>query len=441
MLNEAIIQDQRRDTPTSLQLIQCLAHIPMAPLTLFQKMAGDKRPVVRDAAIRALGWLDDSPAALDALTAALAGESDRIAMYALRRILLFTPAAEACRRLQAMPLSKVTVAKEVVRLLGEFTTEAALQALQAFAQQSLHRDVRIALLRALWSHLERKEAWVLIDEAAASPEAAVVSGLTRIPDDRLSSSARTRLLTLLILLLEHPEAAVRVDVLQRCVNLPCRDPERLLLSAVIQRLHSQLPDERNLAATAAATICLPRDADMISGTVRDHRTNRRMLAALCFSLLAMAPHALRRLLPVARAILKVLEQDPLCVRLRVQLVGAYLSPMEFAGWLVQHISELHAETLPVIAQVVESPRFLQAGVQQLEAIEQQLTSDQDERLRRVALTALAAQCRLQGSWDEARLARLNRFRGDPSALVAEVAQFTLPLEEESGVDDRFVSAQ
>jgi hypothetical protein len=232
-------------------------------------------------------------------------------------------------------------------------------------------------------------------------------------------------------LLGHPEAAVRVDVLQRCVNQPCRDPEQHLLHAVRQRLLSPLPHERNVAATAVVTMCLPRDAAMIAETVREQRSNRRLLTALCSSLLAMAPHAPRRLWPVAKAVLEVLEEDLHCMGLRTQLMGAYRSLGEFADWLVQHVSELHADTLPVITRVIESPRFVQAEAEQLEAIEQQLASHADERLRRIALMVLVATSRWYGAWDQPRLARLDRYRADPSALVAEAAQFTLPADEET----------
>jgi hypothetical protein len=68
--------------------------------------------------------------------------------------------------------------------------------------------------------------------------------------------------------------------------------------------------------------------------------------------------------------------------------------------------------------------------EELEALEQRFAAHPDERIRRVALTLLATLSRLRGDWDQERLACLNRFRADPSTLVAERAQFTLPPDEE-----------
>ena len=39
----------------------------------------------------------------------------------------------------------------------------------------LHRDIRIALLRALWDHLERPETWPILNEAAVAPDGRLVS--------------------------------------------------------------------------------------------------------------------------------------------------------------------------------------------------------------------------------------------------------------------------
>ncbi|GER92265.1 hypothetical protein KDW_64270 [Dictyobacter vulcani] len=88
------------------------------------------------------------------------------------------PEDEALKLLQDAPLNKITVAKEVVRLMGELGTEAAYQQLQAMQQQELHRDVRIALLRALWSYLERPETWESFRRAAQDPDLSIANRRT-----------------------------------------------------------------------------------------------------------------------------------------------------------------------------------------------------------------------------------------------------------------------
>ena len=144
----------------------------------------------------------------------------RIAIYALRRSLLQMPTERALELLRGVSLRKVTVAKETVRLLGELPGSAAYADLLAIAGQELHRDVRVALLRALWDHLEQPETWPLLEQAAASDDPALAAGVIRIPADRRPPATLRRLVRLLALLLVNPNAQVRLDTLQRCAT--CR---------------------------------------------------------------------------------------------------------------------------------------------------------------------------------------------------------------------------
>ena len=63
----------------------------------------------------------------------------------------------------------------------------AFALLQDFDRRELHRDVRVALLRALWRHLDVPEAWDMLDRAAQSPDPALMTGVVRIPADRLAA--------------------------------------------------------------------------------------------------------------------------------------------------------------------------------------------------------------------------------------------------------------
>src|SRR4029079_2186662 len=93
--------------------------------------------------------------------------------------------AEVLALLGKAPMGKVTVAKEVLRLTGEQAGEDASRLLLALDRSDLHRDVRIALLRALWDHLDRPEAWAIFERAAADPDWVLASRLADIPVARL----------------------------------------------------------------------------------------------------------------------------------------------------------------------------------------------------------------------------------------------------------------
>ncbi len=129
-------------------------------------------------------------------------------------------------------MRKVTVAKEVLRLIGELPGgEAYADLLRNGPVSELHRDVRVALLRALWDHLERAETWPILERAATSDDPAIAAGVINIPVDRRSPEVLRRLARLLATLLAHPAPKVRLETLRRCATLPISRPRARPASA------------------------------------------------------------------------------------------------------------------------------------------------------------------------------------------------------------------
>ena len=91
------------------------------------------------------------------------------------------PVAQAVATLRSVSLRKVTVAKEVLRLLGELRSDDAYALLIGLDKPELHRDVRIALCRALWDHLEREETWQVLERAATGPDFVMATRVGDIP--------------------------------------------------------------------------------------------------------------------------------------------------------------------------------------------------------------------------------------------------------------------
>jgi hypothetical protein len=422
-------RDKMRDLPAILHAIGQLAALPALGPKRLAELAQDKRPAVQEGALRALGRLDSGQGVL-ALLESLADDRARVAIYALRQPLLAMPAAHAIQLLQVVPLTKVTVAKEYVRLLGEMPAQEAFQELQKLHGQPLHRDVRVALLRALWGHLDRTEAWEILDRTAGSPDPALMTNVVRIPADCLSDAARQRLVTLLVRVLDHPDPSVRVAVLNRCQALPVADPKQLLLPRLLQSMGSSFPDERTAAAAAVFATCQRADAPQVEAAVKKITADRRALLAAVRALQAALPWHRGRLVPVARSVITAMEADPLTAGLRAELAGQSLPWDELAD-AVQRMAEagqLHAEALEAAIQSIGSwPR--RPDRSNLEQLETRWSTHPDERLRRLALAALVHQAQLPGGWDEARLRRLRAFRADRSPLVAGAAHFTLPAEE------------
>lgn len=423
-------EDRLRDTPAVLLAIGQLAALPMLEPRRLAELARDGRLAVRDAALRALGRLD-ADQGVGTLIEALGDDRARVAIYALRRALLGMPAAHALDLLRSVPTAKVTVAKEVVRLLGEFPGPAAFERLREFEGRARHRDVRVALLRAYWGHLERPEAWEALEQAAGEPDPALLSGVVRIPADRLSVSSRRRLAGLLGRLLDHPDPVVRLAVLGRCGEEPVGDPEQRLLTRTLAALRSPLPDEREAAARVVATTAAAADASRVAGGVAALGGDRRAQVAVVGALHAEVGRDRARLGPVARAVVAALAADPLTAALRVELGVAALAGAELADFLagMAAADALHADALHA-ANVALGPAALRPDGAGLDRLEARLAASPDERLRRLALAALVARAQHAGGWDPGRLARLRALRADPSPLVAAAAQFTLPADEE-----------
>ncbi len=129
-----VISDATRDTPGAILAIERLAALPdVEPKTLLGLASlQNRKAVTREASLRVLSRLDAGQG-VPLLIEALNDERARIAIYSLRRAVLEMPEARAMEILRATPLQKVTVAKEVVRLLGDLKSGAALDLLFEFS--------------------------------------------------------------------------------------------------------------------------------------------------------------------------------------------------------------------------------------------------------------------------------------------------------------------
>jgi hypothetical protein len=417
--------DTMRDIPSVLTALRQLAALPAAPRKPLIRLAADPRPAVQETALRALGGLDDG-SGTGTLIEALGDDRARVAIYALRAALRDTPDAHALDLLRRAPMERVTVAKEIVRLVGDRHTPAAFDFLREVDGQSLHRDVRIALLRALWEHLEQPAAWPILERAVADDDAALMTAVVRIPTDRLSGTARNRLLSLLASLLIHPDATVRVEVLRRCQTLPILDPERRLLPGLLTAVGSRLPNERATAAGALLAWCSDAEVDAVVERVQELLPNRRALRTFVDTLQSALGTRRERLGRLGRRVLATLANDPLTRTLQVELAVAILEVRELVDFLGQFARE--PETLPIaLPALVYLSRFTSEEIRELESL---LARSRSATLRRLALGILTTSSDDAHGWTEERLTRLRAFRTDRSPLVAEAAQFTFPDTED-----------
>lgn len=414
------------DVWVMLRAINFLAMLPAVEPSRLIALSIDVRPVIADAAVRALGRLDGGQG-IATLVTALGDARARLAIYALRQAMTNMPAERVIAELRSAPLDKVTVAKETIRLIGEFGGAAGFDALLAMARQKLHRDVYIAVLRGLWDHLERPQAWDIMTEAARNTDGQILNGVVRIPADRLSDDSRRRLIDLLTGLARHPDPIIRMSVLRRFIEMPFPDKEGRLIQLALAALTAASPDERKVAAQAIAANSTTADAPRIAAAVGRLRDQRRPLQDFVEAIAREASADAikrRRLRPLTYQILDALRSDLLTSGVRLEFAAVMLGTAGFA----QELQRLIDESFPIAAVIRDAnaaidrlDKFTDRG--ELRRLEERLTNSDDPHLRLLAFEALRVQATDHQSWDAARLTRLTAFRNDPAPLVAIRTQF------------------
>ncbi len=417
--------DTERDTPTVLWGVALLAALDYAPMDYLCSLADDPRAAVQEKALRVMARCDQGQG-VPTLLRCLEDARARIAIYGLRRAFAGMPPARVASLLADVPMTKVTVAKEVVRLLGELRSDAAYERLLALDAMSLHRDVRIAMLRALWDHLDREQTWGVFERAVAAPDWVMASRVGDIPADRLTATTDLRLSALLGRVLQRPEPEARIDLLQRAAWLAVRDAERTFLSACGARLASRYDDEVRAAMQAILFRSDERDMARLEGMLAAMMGDRRALSVALEVLLSQRVKQRAVYVQAALAAEQVLARDPRLAALRVRCAAAGLEPAPLADRLAElgESGQLHADALETCRSVVES-----LPAEALAPFEARLRSSRSAEARRVAVWCLVRDAGQGRGWTPERLARLTALQEDASPLVSGAAQLVFPPRE------------
>ncbi|HET8910239.1 MAG TPA: hypothetical protein VFN23_02165 [Ktedonobacteraceae bacterium] len=413
-------KDKNRMSRELRNAIQRMAVMPFLDFSPLIRLASDERQGIRDDALRALGRLD-ARQGIPTLFEALGDERARIAIYALRKAFLTMSPENALALLQQAPMARVTVAKEVVRLIGELKTEEAYQELRTLERGDLHRDVRIALLRAFWDYRDRVEPWDIFRSAALSSDRAVAQGVVRVPTDGLTPALQKRLAELTALLLSHPQTEVRLATLEWRSEHPVSDIDLVLFPRLLALMNSPYPDECKLASKEVFLTYTGEAASAIGEAIREVLPNRRALQSTVSSFFPCVRSNRAYFVPTTREVLKVLREDPVTIFLQLQLIMLGLPVNEIVGELQKVIDRFPMSPLWSIERPLLEIKVTEA---ELEDLERSLAPNENDAVRRLAVFALAAQAKRATGWTDERIRRLERFREDPSPIVAATAQFT-----------------
>ncbi len=390
---------------------------------------------LRDWALTALGQAD-AGRGVAPLINALDDDRGRVAIYALRRSLTAMPATAVFPILERAPLGKVTVAKEVLRIAGEFHGAEAHAFLSCVsARDDLHEDVRIALLRALWNHLDQEEVWALFHSASESDRAAVARATIRIPQNGLSVQNLKRLSAHLTRLLRHPDAQIRRETLQRLIDAPLGDGEMPLREALLSQINETDPEVAVLAVRGLLKACLGRDDSWLASTLSATK-NAQALAAIVAAYGGEKRCGQIGLEPSAAALATGLLERHWHPGLAFHLVGSILPPLDALAFLQRFESAglLHPgavqDALAVLADMCTAQT-----IGQLRDVETILRAEPSQALRRIGLELLCESTRLHGWYDAERVA-LQHYRADQSPWISDAADLIEPpaaLQVVSGI--------
>lgn len=420
-----IVRDKDRDTPTIWSCLAVLAAMDSAPMDVLAATATDKRPAIQEKGIRVMGRCDRGQC-VSTLIECLDDARARIAIYGLRRALGDMVPRTALHLLGGVPLRKVTVAKEVVRLLGELRSDAAYARLVELDAGDLHRDVRIAMLRALWDHLDREPTWEVFARAIAGPDWVMAARLGDIPADRLTATSDRRLSALLGRVLDRPEPEARIDLLRRAAWLAVSDPERTFLRAAASRLISAYDDEVQAAVLAILHRSTEKDLLLLPELLARALPDARCLHVAISGLVAVQIRQRASWVQAARAAEQLLASDPRWTVLRIRCAAAAMTGRQLADHLAG-LGEANLLTADALAACDAAVASL--GLDELEAVTERLLVSASPEARRVAVTALVRDAGPGRGWAPERLARLARLQHDPSPAVAGAALAVFPPRE------------
>ncbi len=222
-------------------LVRALARVPTVTVDEVLQALRPGDVVELEAALGALAWMDEPSTALPVLLDHLDGDRARVAAYALPRVTRTLPRDEVVAALDSVlgrPKIRVTVHKEVVRLLGRNPSARALELLRAEWNKELHRDVRIAALHAARSVLGEPEAWDILAGAASDPDADIARALVEVHAPDVPRAFQKRYLGVMFGVADHAKTDARNALFQSLRSWAAAAPTDVveLAARVVERL-------------------------------------------------------------------------------------------------------------------------------------------------------------------------------------------------------------
>lgn len=418
---DTVSAEEERPIPEVRRYLSRRVLLPYASSAGVEAFANDKRSAVKETTIRALSRLDAGQA-IPTLLECLADDRARFAIYGFRKAIVELPAVAALDLLRKTPLQKVTVAKELMRLLGEMRSEEAFQYLLSLSDPKLHRDVRVAQLRSLWEHLERPEPWAVFEQAVADPDWILAAKVAELPLGRLSAASEKKMCALMAKLLQRPEPEARVELFAKVKALPLADQERKIFSECLSHFTSRHSDEFRAALSAVFYRARSQDVTAVVRRFQDLLPHRRQLLAAFEILLGSLHGEVQR--QIGRGLLEVLLLAPTLIPEAIKLSSYVSTPDELQAQLFTLAEKklLHADAM------IEAHSAL-SKISASADNEKKFRKHAAPEIRRLGLELLRRASSHGHGWIKARREALEEYQRDLSPLVAGAALKIFPVEE------------
>lgn len=383
----------------------------------------------RDLALYALAHLDSSQG-VPVLIEALSDERAHTAIYALRSQLLQLDKRQALEYLKAAPLKKVSVAKEVVRLIGELGNDEAYAELLRLNTPDLHRDVRWALNRALWKYLDREQTWQILQQSMDSQDAVLVGSVLSFDLSQASAEQKQRYRQFFEQGLQHGEVKTRILALNTLQQFALNHDFAQLYPLIVAEASSPY----QLVREAALELIFSnnnRNPDVlikqaIEAVLPDWKLTHHLLRTLTSNVSYVREYAAVALPYVAN--------QPLHAR-NYATLASFTFDGSILEQVVEHLHEqnlLHTDVMQCLIQYISYSYWRPiTGEQQLF---EQWFAHSDERVRRLAFALWNLFAARQG-WTEELQAIHQQFCQDPAPLVASAALDTFPPDQDDEEDD------
>ena len=422
-----ILNSAKRNAWELYRCVVRLSAMPSIDLAALIKLADHdaKDIALRDKALEALGRADAGRGAA-ALMQALYDIRANIAIYALRRSILDMPVKSALALLSKAPRNKITVIKEIIRLAGEFDGQDFYDFLLTFADsENLHQDVQIALLRAFWKHLDKEEVWSCFHTAAQSGRTALARSTIRIPQEGLTPSGRLHLCEQLTLLLKNENAQVRMETLERLVQMPLGVANDAMFEALAEMLEDIDANIGSLAAKAMLTAYISKKDNKLVDTfakVGRPKSFAAIVNAFQYPNFVNVSELRNCAESVAFAMLEQRRLPSQALRLALTLlqpsrISAIIENMDNAGLL--HPGAVESNLKAWNSVVASYPK------EDIAALETELRLSRSIALRRLGLALLVESTGRHG-WSNEHRERLSEYCNDTSLWVSEAAGLTEP---------------